>query len=141
MTEEELDLLKLAARFMAQTGTCAAKIMRSYIFQATFRAPGFHHTPDDLRTESGFRNPLGFIDSPKYGPCDNTGGAQPVVDGGFYPGGNWNCPDMATLSHQISYYPVLLPLLQTLDRQQCRLRPSEATAQEYCDHGIVAFAT
>jgi len=29
MTEEELDLLKLAARFMAQTGTCAAKIMRS----------------------------------------------------------------------------------------------------------------
>jgi len=39
-------------------------------------APSFGRS-DDLRTESGVTNPLGFIDGSKYGPCGDIGGAQP----------------------------------------------------------------
>jgi hypothetical protein len=52
MAEQKLDLLKLTGGFVTQTGAYAAKVVRSNILQAAFRASGLHHAPDDLRTES-----------------------------------------------------------------------------------------
>jgi len=66
MAEQKLDLLKLPAAFVAQTGACAAKVVWSNILEATFRASGFHHAPDDLRTESAVPNAVDRIDAPKY---------------------------------------------------------------------------
>ena len=60
MAKEKLDLLP--AGFVAQTGAYAAKVARSDILQATFRASGVHHAPDYLWTESGVANALGFIE-------------------------------------------------------------------------------
>jgi hypothetical protein len=52
---------------MAATGAGLALVVWGDIFRAAFRASGFHHTPDDLRTESTPSNPLALIDGAEYG--------------------------------------------------------------------------
>lgn len=68
MAKQKLNLLKLPAGFVAQTGACAPKVVRSNILQTTFCASGLHHAPDDLRTESTVSNPLGLMMGRNIGP-------------------------------------------------------------------------
>ena len=128
MTQQELDLLKFPAGLMAQTGACAPKIVWSKIFQTTFRTSGLYDPPDDLRTESALSDPLGLIDGPKYGTSSDTGGCQPVVHCRFDPGWDRYRPNVAALAYEIGDYPMLLSLLQTLDRQRRCLSSSKTTA-------------
>jgi len=53
-------------RLRDTNGHTCVEVVRSSILQATFRAFGLHHAPDDLGTESGVLNALGLIGRPKY---------------------------------------------------------------------------
>jgi hypothetical protein len=128
MTQQELDLFKFPAGLMAQTGACAPKIVWSNIFQTRFRTSGLYHPPDDLRTESALSDPLGLIDGPKYGTSSDTGGCQPVVYCRFDPGWDRYRPNVAALAYEIGDDPMLLWLLQTLDRQRRCLSSAKTAA-------------
>jgi hypothetical protein len=74
VAEQELDLFKLPSGFVTQTCARATKIVRSHILQATFRARGSHHTPDNLRAECTLPNSLGLVDCAKDGAAIDGGG-------------------------------------------------------------------
>src|ERR1700757_1154627 len=52
MTEQELNLFKLPACLVTQTGTGTTKIVRRNLIQTAFPGPSLHDAPDHLRTES-----------------------------------------------------------------------------------------
>jgi hypothetical protein len=140
VAEQELDLFKLPAGFVTQTRACATKIVRSHILQTTFRTPGLHHTPDNLRAECTLPNSLGLVDCAKDGVSIDLGGIQPIIYCRFDPAGNWHGPHVAALADQISDDPMLFPLLQRLHRQGRCLRSPEAATQENGNHGVVTLA-
>jgi hypothetical protein len=71
--------------FVTQTRACATKIVRSHILQTTFRTPGLHHTPDNLRAECTLPNSLGLVDCAKDGASIDLGGIQPIIYRRFDP--------------------------------------------------------
>jgi len=139
MAKQELNLFKFPTRFMTETRACAAKVVRCHILQTTFRASGFHDTPDHLRTKSAFGNPLGLVDRPEDGAGSDSRGSQPSIDGRFDPSRHRDRPHVTTLAYKIGDYPVLFSLLHTLDRQRRRLRSPKATPEEDGDHRVVTL--
>ena len=96
-----LNLFKFPSSFMAQTGTRAARVVRSNIVQTALRASGLNHAPDDFWAESVFSNPLGFVGGPKYRTCGDASNAQPGVECGFTQVGNGTVrtwPPLPTIS-------------------------------------------
>jgi hypothetical protein len=140
MAEQKLDLLKLTAGFVAQTGACAPQVMRSNILQATFRASGLNQASDYLRTESAVPNALGLIDGPKYRAHGDARGGHPVVHRGFDPGWDWNRPHVVALPDHVGDHPMLFALVQVFDRQPGHLCPSKTTSQENRNYSVVTFA-
>jgi hypothetical protein len=136
MAEQKLDLLKLTAGFVTQT----AKVVRSNILQAAFRASGLHHAPDDLRTESNFPNPLSLIDWAKYLAHGDAGGGHPFSHPRFDPDWHWNCPYMAALPDHIGDHPMLFSLLEAFQGQLGYLCPSQTASQQNSNHSLVTFA-
>src|ERR1700722_5727939 len=65
MSEQELDLLKFSACFVAQSGTGTAEIVRRNPIQTTFRGPRLYDAPYDFWTETARRDPAGLVDRPK----------------------------------------------------------------------------
>jgi hypothetical protein len=65
VSEQKLDLLKLSACFVTQSGTRTAKIVRRNAVQTNFGGPCLDDAPYDFRTETGFRYPAGLVDRPK----------------------------------------------------------------------------
>jgi hypothetical protein len=65
MSEQKLDLLKLSACLMTQSGTGSAEIVRRNAIQTTFRGPRLYDAPYDFRTETACRDPAGLVDRPK----------------------------------------------------------------------------
>lgn len=86
MSEQELDLLKLSACLVAQSGAGAAEIVRRNAIQTTFRGPGLYDAPDDLRAETTCRAPVGLVDRPKHRAGRDAGSGQPSVDRKLDPG-------------------------------------------------------
>ena len=115
--------------------------MPSNILQATFRASGLHHAPDDLRTESAVPNALGLIDKPKYRTHGDARGGHPVVHRRFDPGWDWNRPHVVALPDHVGDHPMLFALLQAFDRQPGCLCPSKTTSQQNrTNYSVVTFA-
>jgi hypothetical protein len=52
VSEQELNLFKLPACLMTQTGAGTTKIVRRKSIQTALRGPGLHDAPDHLRAES-----------------------------------------------------------------------------------------
>jgi hypothetical protein len=69
MTGQELNLLKLPACLVTQTGTGTTKIVRRNPIQTAFRGPGLHDAPDRLRTESARPDSVGLVNRPKKLTC------------------------------------------------------------------------
>ena len=70
MSEQELDLLKLSACLVAQSGTGTAEIVRRNAIQTTFRGPRLYYAPDNFRAETTCRDPAGLVDRPKNRPVE-----------------------------------------------------------------------
>src|SRR5450759_4282482 len=141
MPEQELDLLKLSACLMTQTGTGAPQIVRGNAIHTAFRGPGFYDAPDDFRTEAARSNAAGLVNRPRDWAGRDTRGCQPVVHGKLDPCRDRHCSNVTTLAGEVCDYPMLFPLLEVLDGEPSYLCPPEAATQENRDHGIVAFRT
>jgi hypothetical protein len=83
MSEQELDLLKLSACLVAQSGTVTAEIVRRNAIQTTFRGPRLHDEPYDFRTETACRDPAVLVHRPKNRADRDATSGQPVVDRGL----------------------------------------------------------
>jgi hypothetical protein len=90
MSEQELDLLKLSACLVAQSGTGTAEIVRRNAIQTTLRGRRPHDAPYDFRTETACRDPAGLVDRPKNRASRNASSGQPVVDRKLDPGRDWH---------------------------------------------------
>jgi hypothetical protein len=111
VAEQELDLFELPAGFVTQTRACATKIVRSHILDTTFRTPGLHHTPYNLRAECTSPNSLGLVDCAKDWARIDFGGIQPIIYGSLDPVGNWHGPHVTALADQIRDDPMIFALL------------------------------
>ena len=69
VTEQELNLFKLPACLMTQTGARTTKIVRRNLIQTAFSGPSLHDAPDHLRTESARSDSSGLIDRPRELTC------------------------------------------------------------------------
>jgi len=141
MSEQELDLLKLSACLVAQSGTGTSEIVRRNAIQTTFRGPGLYDAPYDFRTETACRDPTGLVDRPKNRAGRDASGGQPVIDRKLDPARDWHRSNVTTLANKIGDDPVLFSLLDFFDGEPRHLRPSEATTEQNRDHCVVAFGT
>ena len=62
MSQEELDLLKLTARLMTETGTGPAEIVGRQSWNLTNLCFLLHHAPDDLGAEAASPDSTSFVD-------------------------------------------------------------------------------
>jgi hypothetical protein len=69
VAEQKLNLFKLSACLMTQTGAGATKIVRRNPIQTALRGPGLNNAPNYLRTESVRSDSVGLIDRPKDRTC------------------------------------------------------------------------
>lgn len=141
MSEQELDLLKLSACLVAQSGTGTAEIVRRNAIQTTFRGPRLYDAAYDFRTETVCRDPAGLVDRPKNRAGRDASSGQPVVDRKLDPGRDCHCSNVTTLANKIGDDPVLFSLLEVFDGELRYLRPPEATTEQTRDHCVVAFGT
>src|SRR5215831_1865482 len=98
MPEQKLDLIQFAAGKMAQTGTSAAKVMRSNLLDTCTSGSLPNDFPNHLRRHSITPDPSGSIDGAKQCSLFNTARLQPVIDCHFYPARNRDGADMAIKS-------------------------------------------
>jgi hypothetical protein len=141
MSEQELNLLKLSACLVAQSGTCTAEIVRRDAIQTTFRGPSLYDAPYDFRTETACRDPASLIDRPKNRAGRDASSGQPVVDRKLDPGRDGHRSNVTTLANKIGDDPVLFSLLKVFDGESCYLSSSETTTEQNRDHCVVAFGT
>jgi hypothetical protein len=141
MTEQKLDLFKLSARIMAQTGAGATKIVRRNPIQTAFQGSRLHDAPDHLRTECARANTLGLIDRAKNRTRRDTGGSQPAIHRALDPNRHWHSAHVPAFADEIRDHPVLFSLLEVFHGKPGHLRPPEAATEQNRDHGVVTSAS
>ena len=75
MAEQELNLIKLAARQVAQPGACPAQVVRCEVLDARTGSRGLDNVPDRLRCDSVAPNFAEAAYSPEDGTSGHTGAA------------------------------------------------------------------
>jgi hypothetical protein len=141
MSEQELDLLKLSACLVAQSGAGTAEIVRRNAIQTTFRGPRLYDAPDDFRAETTCRDPVGLVDRPEDRAGRDAGSGQPAVHRKLHPGRDWHRSNVTTLANKVGDDPVLFSLLEVFDGEPGYLRSPEATTEQNRDHGVVPVGT
>ena len=141
MSEQELDLLKLSACLMTQTGTGTAKIVRRDAIQTNFADPALTTPHMTFGLKPLVRYSACLVDRPKDRAGRDAGSGQPVVDRKFDPGRDWNRSHVTTFADKIGNNPMLFSLLEIFDGEPRYLRPPEATTEQNRDHCIIAFGT
>ncbi len=140
MSEQELNLFQFSARFAAQTGARATKVMGCHAGEATSRAGFLDDAPDHLRAEAVGGNPSRFVDCAKdWAGCDlrfRQPGAQTCLD----PKRNRHGPDVTAFAYEISKDPVLFALLQILNGERGQFCPTQPATQENGNHSVIPDA-
>jgi len=138
MTQQELNLLQLTSRLMAQPCTGPAQVVRCHPWQtATFRV-SLHNCPDHLGCKAVSPDSASPVDGPQQWTCIDVGAKGPVVDRFLYPFRNGDRPDVATLSSQVRNDPMAFPKLEILESQDRHFSPPKATADEKLGQGTIA---
>jgi hypothetical protein len=70
MSEQELDLLKLSACFVAQSGTGTAEIVRRNAIQTTFRGPRLYNAPYNIGLKPPVAIRRALLIARKTGPVE-----------------------------------------------------------------------
>jgi hypothetical protein len=117
VTQKKLDLFQLAARIVAQAGTRPSKIMRGQFGNPELARVLLHYVPDDLLRDLCPPNNAPPTNTSKNPTVRDLRGAQPIVDGLFYPIRHRHSADMPSLSHQINNGPMVFPALKMVEVQ------------------------
>jgi len=108
MSEQKLNLLKLAATVMAQLRTSPAQIVWCNVIQTNSPAASPHHTPDNVLRDAIAPHLSQSSDRSKDTALFDVGCACPLVQSGFDPIGDRHRADVATFANQINRGPVSL---------------------------------
>ena len=132
MPQEELDLLQLAARSMAEPSTGPSQIVWRQLRHADALGGFLHNVPNRLHRHAISPCPSDFVDSAEQLSSINCGCCEPIVQFGSHPIGNWNRSHVASLADQINNGPMLFALLEVIQSQRHDFIPSQAAREQQC---------
>src|SRR6267143_1673507 len=140
MPQEELDLLQLASRSMAEPSTGPSQIVWRQLRHADALGGFLHNVPNRLHRHAISPGPSNFVDSAEQFSSINSSRGEPIVEFGSHPIRNWNCSNVASLANQIHNGPMLFALLEMIQCQSHGFMPSQATREQQCEQCAVAFS-
>src|SRR5271157_3614874 len=129
MPQEELDLLQLASRSMAEPSTGTSQIVRRQLRHADALGRFLHNVPNRLYRHPISPCPSHFVDPAKQLSSINCGCGEPIVQFGSYPIWNRNRSNVASLADQINNGPMLFALLEVIQSQRHRFMPPQSACE------------
>src|SRR5882724_7979557 len=96
MPQEELDLLQLASRSMAEPSTGPSQIVWRQLRHADALGGFLHNVPNRLHRHAFSPCPSNFVDSAEQFSLINSSRGEPIVEFGSHPIRNWNCSNVAS---------------------------------------------
>ncbi len=122
MTQQELNLLKLATARVAQLRTGSPQVVRSDMLQARSLAAGLDYVPHNILRDAF----PPYLSRPGDGSKDpsllDPGCHRPLIERGFDPFWNGDGADVAALADQVHHRPVRLAHLNLIQLQADQLR-------------------
>src|SRR3981189_263379 len=131
MPQEELDLLQLASRSMAEPSTGPSQIVWRQLRHADALGGFLHNVPNRLHRHAISPCPSNFVDSAEQFSSINSSRGEPIVEFGSHPIRNWNCSNVASLADQINNGPMLFALLEVIQSQRHGFMPSQAAREQH----------
>src|SRR5437667_9655252 len=129
MPQEELDLLQLASRTMAEPSTGPSQIVWRQLRHADALGGFLHNVPNRLHRHAISPCPSNFVDSAEQFSSINSSRGEPIVEFGSHPIRNWNCSTVASLANQIHNGPMLFALLEMIQFQAHASLPHQTTRE------------
>jgi hypothetical protein len=115
VSQQKLDLLNLAAVYMAELRACSAKIMRNEMIELHPFRTFPNHVPYDVLGNSFTPRRSMTANGPKDSACVDPGRQHPAIDRLSDPKGHRHGPNVTTLTNQVHDGPMSLPDLQVLN--------------------------
>src|ERR1700688_5119702 len=140
MPQEELDLLQLASRGMAEPSTGPSQIVWRQLRHADALGGFLHNVPNRLHRHAVSPRPSNFVDPAEQFSSINSSCGEPIVEFGSHPIRNWNCSNVASLADQINNGPMLFALLEVIQSQCHGFMPPQAAREQQCEQCSVAFS-
>ncbi len=129
MPQEELDLLQLASRSMAEPSTGPSQIVWRQLRHADALGGFLHNVPNRLHRHAISPCPSNFVDSAEQFSSINCGCGDPIVQFGSYPIWNRNRSNVASFTDQINNGPMLFALLEMIQSQSRGFMPPQPTRE------------
>src|SRR5215471_19076234 len=115
--EQELNLLQLATRRMAESSTCPPEVVRREPVNARFTGVSPNDVPDRFLRQAVTPGVPVFVYPTEYLSSGQIRSLKPLIDEGFDPAWHRYCPGVAGLAFQVDDGPVLFPLLDVAEAQ------------------------
>src|SRR5712691_8088636 len=129
MPQEELDLLQLASRSVAEQSTGPSQIVWRQLRNADALGGFLHYVPNRLHRNAISPCPSNFVDSAEQFSSINSSRGEPIVEFGSHPIRKRNGSNVASLADQVNNSPMLLALLEMIQCQSHAFMPSQATRE------------
>lgn len=139
MSQQELNLLQLAAAIVAQLRTGPAEVMRCNMLQARSLAAGLDYVPHNILRDPVPPHLSRSSDGSEYPSIRDPGCSYPLIECCFDPIWNRNGADVASLADQIHHRPVSLAHLDFIQLQADQFRSAEATTEQHGQHRVVTL--
>src|SRR5438270_11945805 len=111
MPQEELDLLQLASRSMAEPSTGPSQIVWRQLRHADALGGFLHNVPNRLHRHAISPCPSNFVDSAEQFSSINFSRGEPIIELLSHPIWNWNFSYVASFADQFNHGAMLLPSL------------------------------
>src|ERR1700686_1039611 len=129
MPQEELDLLQLASRSMAEPSTGPSQIVWRQLRHADALGGFLHNVPNRLHRHAISPCLSNFVDPAEQFSSINSSCGEPIVEFVSHPIRNWNCLNVASLADQINNGPMLFALLEVIQSQSRGFMPPQPTRE------------
>src|SRR5229473_1132453 len=139
MPQEELALLQLASRGLAEPSTGPSQIVWRQLRHADALGGFLHNVPNRLHRHAISPCPSNFVDSAEQFSSINSSRGEPIVEFGSHPIRDWNCSNVASLADQINNGPMLFALLEVIQSQRHGFMPSQAAREQNASNARSRF--
>ena len=130
VSQEELDLLQLASRRMAEPSTGPTQIVWRQLHHAKALGGFLHNVPNCLHRHAISPSPSKFVDPAEQFSSINCGCGELIVQFGSHPIRDRNRSNVASLADQINNSPMLFALLEMIQSQRHRFMSPQSTREQ-----------
>jgi hypothetical protein len=131
--QEELNLLQLASRCVAEASTGPSQIVRRQFRHSNASGGFLDNVPNRLHSHAISPCPSNFVDPAEQRSAINCGCGEPNVEFGSHPIRNWNRSNVASLADRINNGPMLFALLEVIQSQRHDFMPPQAAREQQCE--------